>query len=349
MGSCATDTWFFSTWEERCSEECGDGVQRRRVHCSGDALDNQVTETSCDPEQRPATTRACTSDRGCGGKWFTGPWGDCSSECGPGRRSRAVVCVEWIRGRWKITSDVSKCKAVPRPETTEGCTKSCPPQWYTSEWSQCSASCGSGVQRREVKCLNEKQEAALDCTSAEKPDTRQPCNTQSCHQDRGRPLEVTSPGVETVNASTRIYYEERSRNANARVDGGDDHSSASSDDEIDNRVPGIPPVVDGRRIGQDLDSISDLDSQYSDSEGDTDGFGVDNEDEESPSDRSHISRGSRGRQPPSALRPGRPWKPGLSTVSCIDRMKNCHLVYKARLCRLKYYNKLCCETCSKNQ
>lgn len=72
MGSCATDTWFFSAWEDRCSEECGDGVQRRRVHCSGDALDNQVMETSCDSEQRPATTRACTSDRGCGGKWFTG-------------------------------------------------------------------------------------------------------------------------------------------------------------------------------------------------------------------------------------------------------------------------------------
>ncbi|XP_066961626.1 thrombospondin type-1 domain-containing protein 4-like isoform X4 [Macrobrachium rosenbergii] len=390
MGSCATDTWFFSTWEERCSEECGDGVQRRRVHCSGDALDNQVTETSCDPEQRPATTRACTSDRGCGGKWFTGPWGDCSSECGPGRRSRAVVCVEWIRGRWKITSDVSKCKAAPKPETTEGCTKTCPPQWYTSEWSQCSASCGSGVQRREVKCLNEKQEPALDCTSAEKPDTRQPCNTQSCHQeqadesasnssvrneepqkvpsssgdsvnrkttgnivfpgaDRGRPLEVTSPGVETVNASTRIYYEERSRNANAKLDGGDDHSSTSSDDEIDNRVSGIPPVVGDWRSGQDFDSISDRDSQYSESEGDTGDLAVDKDDEESPSDRSHISKGSRGRQPPSPVRPGRPWKPGLPTVSCIDRMKNCHLVYKARLCRLKYYNKLCCETCTKNQ
>ena len=72
MGSCATDTWFFSAWEDHCSEECGEGVQRRRVQCSGDAFDNQVKENTCDSEERPATTRTCTSDRGCGGKWFTG-------------------------------------------------------------------------------------------------------------------------------------------------------------------------------------------------------------------------------------------------------------------------------------
>lgn len=384
MGSCATDTWFFSKWEERCSEECGDGVQRRRVHCSGDALDNQVTETSCNPEQRPPTTRACTSDRGCGGKWFTGPWGDCSSECGPGRRSRAVVCVEWMRGRWKISSDVSKCKAIPRPETTEGCTKSCPHQWYTSEWSQCSASCSSGVQRREVKCLDERQEPALDCTSAEKPDTRQPCNTQSCHQEqadesasnssvrneepqrvpssssedsidrkttgnvdylanRGRPLEVTSPGIETVNASTRIFYEERNRNSD--TSSGTQSSSRDGDDE--SRVSGLTSH-DGGTNDEDLDSYSDWNLRYSGGEEEAEDQGT-GEDEESASNRSHTSKESRRRQPTSPVRPGRPWRPGLPTVSCIDRMKNCHLVYKARLCRLKYYNKLCCETCTKNQ
>lgn len=212
MGSCATDTWFFSAWEDRCSEECGDGVQRRRVHCSGDALDNQVTETSCDSEQRPTTTRACTSDRGCGGKWFTGPWGECSSECGPGLRTRPVICVVF-RGRWRVTTDVSQCKGHPRPESTEACTRPCSHEWYTSEWSQCSVSCGSGVQRREVKCLDERQEPALDCTAATKPDTRQPCNTQSCHQEQAdesvsnissrleaaqRLADASSPGGETT-------------------------------------------------------------------------------------------------------------------------------------------------------
>ncbi|KAK7077621.1 Thrombospondin type-1 domain-containing protein 4, partial [Halocaridina rubra] len=345
MGSCATDTWFFSTWEERCSEECGDGVQRRRVHCSGDALDNQVTETSCDPEQRPATTRACTSDRGCGGKWFAGPWGDCSSECGPGRRTRAVVCAEWLRGRWKVTSDGSKCKAIPRPETTEGCTTSCPHQWYTSEWSQCSVSCGGGVQRREVKCLDDRQEPALDCTSAEKPDTRQPCNTQSCHQaqadestnnssvkhrepqilpispndsldrktsgnilyltNRGRPLEVTSPEVETVNADTRIYYKERdletpnsgfSRFLDSDDENRDFERSIFDEADNDNAANRVPEW--SSRFSEEIEESDDREHE---------GEG------ESPTDGSYSIRESRRRPPMSPVKPGRPWRPGLQT------------------------------------
>ncbi|KAF2353832.1 PLAC protein [Trinorchestia longiramus] len=37
-----------------------------------------------------------------------------------------------------------------------------------------------------------------------------------------------------------------------------------------------------------------------------------------------------------------------SKTGCVDRMKNCHLVFRARLCRLRYYNKLCCKTCQKS-
>lgn len=249
MGSCATDTWFFSGWEDSCSEQCGDGVQRRRVHCSGDALDNQVTESSCDPEQQPGSTRVCTSDRGCGGKWFTGPWGECSAECGSGRQSRPVVCVVF-RGRWRITTDTAQCKGHPQPDSSQACTRTCGYEWYTSEWSQCSESCGSGVQRREVKCLDEAQKPALGCTSATKPDTRQTCNTQSCHQEQADESVITAPSS--------------------------------------NQVPQRP---------SNLSAAAEL----------------------------------------------------KSSGSCMDRMKNCHLVFKARLCRLKYYNKLCCETCTTKQ
>nr|XP_053639191.1 thrombospondin type-1 domain-containing protein 4-like isoform X2 [Cherax quadricarinatus] len=337
MGSCATDTWFFSAWEDHCSEECGDGVQRRRVHCSGDALDNQVTETSCDSEQRPATTRACTSDRGCGGKWFTGPWGECNSECGRGRRSRSVVCVVF-RGRWRVTTDVSQCKGDPRPDSTEACSRPCSHEWYTSEWSQCSASCGSGVQRREVKCLDERQTPALDCTSATKPDTRQPCNTQSCHHEQA--------DESVSNTSTRTEQQP----AVPAPDEASDHKPAGNVAPEAGWRP-LPQSLETPSTGfrssdgsQDYDEDTSRDSNWNWSSR------RDQEEEEAEgklsSTRSPPSPSSRRRRPVS---PGRPWRPGLSADSCIDRMKNCHLVYKARLCRLKYYNKLCCDTCTKNQ
>ncbi|KAG7159564.1 Thrombospondin type-1 domain-containing protein 4-like 1, partial [Homarus americanus] len=442
MGSCATDTWFFSAWEDRCSEECGDGVQRRRVHCSGDALDNQVTESSCDPEQRPSTTRACTSDRSCGGKWFTGPWGDCNAECGPGRRSRSVVCVVF-RGRWRVTTDVSQCKGDPRPDSTETCTRPCSHEWYTSEWSQCSASCASGVQRREVKCLDERQMPALDCTAASKPDTRQPCNTQSCHQEcitwdcaskcitpgdcahgcilrlchgcvpqdcamgvspwglyhgcitpgdcawvyhpEDCTLRCMSPlgtvplgvslgdcalGCITPGECAMVYHpgdcameqaDESVNNSSTRNDLPQLPSGLPPGDTPDRKSSGNvaleagwrPPPQSLEAPSPDFRSPDDIQDYDEGTNRDTDwdwaSRGGDEEEEEEteqPSDRSPPSPSIRRRRP---VTPGRPWRPGLSTGSCIDRMKNCHLVYKARLCRLKYYNKLCCDTCTKNQ
>ncbi|XP_069181439.1 thrombospondin type-1 domain-containing protein 4 isoform X1 [Procambarus clarkii] len=342
MGSCATDTWFFSAWEDLCSEECGDGVQRRRVHCSGDALDNQVTETSCDQEQRPATTRTCTSDRGCSGKWFTGPWGECSSQCGPGRRTRSVVCVVF-RGRWRVTTDTSQCKGDPRPDSTEACSRPCSHEWYTSEWSQCSASCGSGVQRREVKCLDDSQIPALDCTSAAKPDTRQPCNTQSCHHEQA--------DESVSNTSTRTELPPRPADPRPPGDApGDapDHKPAGNvvleagwrppPQSLETSSTGFPSSDDSPDYDEDTHRDSDWDLSS--------GRDLAEEYGDVPPSRAPPTPSSRRRRPVS---PGRPWRPGLSTDSCIDRMKNCHLVYKARLCRLKYYNKLCCETCTKNQ
>ncbi|XP_050732888.1 thrombospondin type-1 domain-containing protein 4-like isoform X1 [Eriocheir sinensis] len=344
MGSCATDTWFFSAWEDTCSEDCGEGVQRRRVHCSGDALDNQVTETSCDPDQRPDTTRPCTSDRGCGGKWFTGPWGECNAQCGEGRRSRAVVCVVF-RGRWRVTTDLTQCKGHPRPDSSEACTRACSQQWYTSEWSQCSASCASGVQRREVKCLNEELEPALGCTAATKPDTRQPCNTQPCHQN------------ESLTASSQLDPNEAEQAdesvANASKSEAPQQSQVSSSDgtSVDQQPSGNVGEAGWRPPPESLETTNSMEAEKRLGKEESkdpvqDIQTAEREKEKDIADSTHSPSKRREQQP---IRPGRPWRPGLSTGSCMDRMKNCHLVFKARLCRLKYYNKLCCETCSKNE
>lgn len=47
---------------------------------------------------------------------------------------------------------------------------------------KCSASCGTGAQRREVKCLNSEQTAAHDCRQEERPIIRHACNDRACNE-----------------------------------------------------------------------------------------------------------------------------------------------------------------------
>ena len=52
----------------QCSSGCGDGVHRRLVHCSAEPR-------HCHAIARPKSEKPCRDTLPCGGRWFTGPWG----------------------------------------------------------------------------------------------------------------------------------------------------------------------------------------------------------------------------------------------------------------------------------
>lgn len=176
-----TPQWLYTEWSEQCSAECGTGVQSRKLFC-----ERNSEEEYCDQANHPETTRACSSNRTCSGQWFTGPWTECSSECDVGEQIREVVCVTTLRGSLRVVLDMN-CPA-SKPETKKSCRgPPCGPLWFISDWTDCSRSCGKGIQKREVKCLTREGQSPEPhhphCKEDIRPVSRRTCNDYPCKDD----------------------------------------------------------------------------------------------------------------------------------------------------------------------
>ncbi|XP_066943265.1 ADAMTS-like protein 2 [Macrobrachium rosenbergii] len=364
MGSCAMNTWFFSEWADQCSESCGTGIQTRKVHC----LMSSLADGDCPAETRPEASRTCRGDVGCGGQWFAGPWGDCSSPCGVGRETRTVICVVVTRkGKWRVVDD-DQCTSLSRPHDSQECNvEPCAPQWYTSEWSHCSASCEGGVMRREVTCLDAHLRPSADCFNASKPAPREPCNLHPCTITDSSILTTTvsslfgpSPNFTLGGEGTGGSEIEREDRVGIREDGKEGETAreglASEDyqensDEIENEL--VVEEVSGNALNVIPDKDAQGDESVADEDADEDEDRDDDEEAEKKKRKRKKNKEKQGKGDHEAEEvsdgvdaPSATSSPPTARASCIDRIKNCHLVFRARLCRLKYYNKLCCRTCS---
>ncbi|GFO21304.1 A disintegrin and metalloproteinase with thrombospondin motifs [Plakobranchus ocellatus] len=101
--------------------------------------------------------------------WLALQWGECSRECGKGTKTREVHCVQEYTG---IKVDVGKCDLTTKPSTVLECALSSCLEWETKEWSQCSATCGQGIQTREVLCPTHGH-----CNAAVKPEITKECDS----------------------------------------------------------------------------------------------------------------------------------------------------------------------------
>lgn len=62
----------------QCSSDCGSGERMREVYCALDSGE-ELPDSYCNENRRPDERKTCQSDVPCGGKWFTGIWGDVST------------------------------------------------------------------------------------------------------------------------------------------------------------------------------------------------------------------------------------------------------------------------------
>lgn len=178
MGTCAR-SWFTSLWSQQCTAECGKGNRTRTAVCLMDYV-TDLPLGRCEGE-RPSQVTPCES-RPCQNhlEWYTGPWGQCSTDCGNGTQTRSIACLLSNNGHMEVV-DYSKCASLPRPITAQFCTfKPCGVQWYVSEWSACTRSCNGGYRVREVRCLTDNIVPSDHCDPSLTPESREECNKQPC-------------------------------------------------------------------------------------------------------------------------------------------------------------------------
>lgn len=166
--------WEMSEWSE-CTARCGErSVVTRDIRCSEE-------EELCDPSTRPVGEKNCTGPP-CDRQWTVSDWGPCSGSCGQGRTIRHVYC-KTSDGR---VVPESQCQAETKPLAIHPCgDRNCPAHWLAQDWERCNTTCGRGVKKRLVLCMelaNGKPQtrSGPECGLAQKPPVESTCFERPC-------------------------------------------------------------------------------------------------------------------------------------------------------------------------
>lgn len=171
--------WQHDEWTP-CSTTCGNGTQRAVVRCVG-LMEGFVDDSYCNGSKPEDMERSCNEHK-CPASWWIGPWQTCSVTCGQGERMRSVFCIRSLSSDEQTVISDEECSqhgAEDKPPTTATCSHfACPSKadWRVGVWSECSASCGEGIQVRTIECAREDKL----CSSDHRPQTERDC-VSPCH------------------------------------------------------------------------------------------------------------------------------------------------------------------------
>ncbi|XP_072027188.1 A disintegrin and metalloproteinase with thrombospondin motifs 9-like isoform X2 [Amphiura filiformis] len=186
-------SWKKGKWTG-CSKTCGRGEKYRHIYCV-DRDGGRVQDDLCTGQHKPGGQRACEEDPCPGTRvdWIEGQWSECSTSCSLGQQTRSVTCQVFGEDGWPQDDAVTGCDDKTKPIETKECNYGDCSQdtyWIIGGWSECSRTCGVGIQKRKVDCRSRsgKRVSHHDCRdTAIKPDAEQvchsePCKPTSCHE-----------------------------------------------------------------------------------------------------------------------------------------------------------------------
>ncbi|XP_013422037.1 ADAMTS-like protein 4 isoform X3 [Lingula anatina] len=321
--------WNTTEWSE-CTTTCGLGQKSRNVECKqriSAALIISVTANLCAKEPRPAETQRCDSNPPCA-EWKTGEWGPCSVNCGHGKKSREVKCIDSEETR---VPD-SQCDANRKPRNEESCDAGeCRKEWYYTKWTDtCSTDCGGGQYYRKVWC---GAEDGLSCDREDKPDSEKPCRSdRPCGGKWFMGPWSSCSSCSGVQTRHVICIKEVHPNYWAQVA---DNNCVTEDKPRQERA------CQSESCGAEW-YLSDWGSCSASCSGGIKSRSVKCLDkDQKPSNHCKITD-----KPPTQESCNLTPCPTVPTdPKCKDEYSNCRIVVQARLCSYQYYHKACCKSC----
>ncbi|CAI5448985.1 unnamed protein product [Caenorhabditis angaria] len=208
--ACPAYNWSLTPWS-KCKDDCARGQkQTRRVHCMSNT-GKRAAPRMCQPVPAPPSSRDCDVSK-CPYEWVPEDWQTCSKSCGIGVQNREVTCrvkagevttMSSIIKFIETTVPKEKCEAFQKPKETQECNLNpCDSeyQWYFGQWGTCSKTCGQGVSRRKVRCVdkNGKRVEKTKCSN-KKPRRTQGCFERNCLPATCQEIRTTTGATENGN------------------------------------------------------------------------------------------------------------------------------------------------------
>uniref|UniRef100_A0A3P8WHZ1 ADAM metallopeptidase with thrombospondin type 1 motif 14 n=1 Tax=Cynoglossus semilaevis TaxID=244447 RepID=A0A3P8WHZ1_CYNSE len=174
-----TYEWALKSWSQ-CSKACGGGIQYTKYGCRRKSDSRLVHRNFCETSRKPKPIRKRCNIQECSQPtWVVDEWSPCSKTCGKlGYQTRMVQCMQALNNGTNRPVHSKHC-ADNRPDTRRTCNyTACPAQWRTGAWSQCSVTCGEGIQQRQVVC--KASDNTIGECEGEKPETVLICKLSYC-------------------------------------------------------------------------------------------------------------------------------------------------------------------------
>lgn len=188
MGTCQMQKlcpdWSAAQWS-KCNVSCGLGFKHRNVTCQTIDTKKILTSESCKLALKPKEKMQCNPGP-CSVAWIASNWSECYPNCGKGMSTRMVYCVSITDNNQKYPDEL--CGNSSRPISDKECfsDKLCPAMWHASQWSKCTATCGVGMQMRNVVCAKKEGAKMLrilsndQCRKEIKMNQLQKCSEKPC-------------------------------------------------------------------------------------------------------------------------------------------------------------------------
>ncbi|NXI96557.1 ATS13 metalloproteinase, partial [Psophia crepitans] len=165
----------------------------------------------CYPVPKPESRMEVCDLSPCPPRWKVTPAGPCSSSCGLGLAVQLVTCVQIHQGKEMLLEE-RLCPVAEKPLTSIPCViRMCSYEWSFSEWTECSTSCGNGIQTRQDFCLNpltRKHVNPIFCRRFPKAIVVRDCSAGPCPEpamgprSHGAGLRTVTPTAHLTTAAT---------------------------------------------------------------------------------------------------------------------------------------------------